>query len=97
MLKNFTNGAVTTDMVFIIPIDANAIFSQFFIASLFGTNSPKIKVKYESIIVINIIDILFHAAKPICGILSFNIGANSLANVSAAKALDKNPARVIPI
>ena len=54
-------------------------------------------MKYDNIIVITIIAILFHAVKLIAGIHLFNIGANSLAKVSDAKALDKNPASVIPI
>jgi len=39
------NGDVKTDIVFIIPIEANDTFSQYFIAILFGTSSPNINVK----------------------------------------------------
>ena len=44
-VKNLTNGAVAIDIAFITPIVPNAIFSEFFIAILFGTNSPNINVK----------------------------------------------------
>ncbi len=40
------------------PIVPKAIFSGFFIATLFGTNSPNTSEKYESINVIKTIDIL---------------------------------------
>ena len=95
-VSNFTNGAVIIDIVLIIPIVPKAIFSLFLIASLFGTNSPKISEKYESIIVIKIIDMFLHAVNP-KGIKFCSIGAKSSANASAANALDKNPASVIPI
>ena len=96
-VNNFTNGAVITDIVFIIPIVKYANFSQYFIANLLGTSSPKTKVKYDSKIVIIIIDIPFHVPIPMLGIKLFKTGANFSANASDAKALDKNPARVIPI
>ena len=80
----------------IIPTVEKAIFSGFFIPILFGTNSPNTSEKYESIIVIITIDIVFQTDIPI-GINSFNIGASSLANASAANALYKKPASVIPI
>ena len=40
---------------------------------------------------------VFHTPNGILGIMLFKIGANSDAKASAAKALDKNPAKVIPI
>ena len=43
------------------------------------------------------IDILFHTPILTAGIQLFNTGANISANVSDAKALDRNPASVIPI
>ena len=89
-------GAVTIETKRIGPTAKNATFSENFIAILFGTNSPITSEKYESIIVIITIDILFHTEIP-SGIKFSNAGANSSANASAAKALDKNPARVIPI
>ena len=56
-----------------------------------------LNVKNDKIIVITIIDNACQNPIPGPGIHSFNIGDNSLANVSAANALDKNPASVIPI
>ena len=89
----FTNGARMMEIARIIPTVANAIFSWFFIPILFGTNSPKIRVKKDNSIVTNIIA-MFFAELPSNGVSS---GAKSSANDSAAKALDKNPASVTPI
>ena len=96
-VKNLTNGDITIEIALITPIDPYAIFSLYFIAIRFGTSSPKINVKYDKIIVIIIIATLFHAPKLIAGIQLYRIGDNSPANLSAANALDKNPANVIPI
>ena len=40
---------------------------------------------------------LFHVELPTLGVILFNASASLSANVSAAKALDKKPASVIPI
>ena len=94
--KKFTIGNVIICINLIIPIVPKAIFSGFFIAILFGTSSPNTSEKYERIIVIITIEIVFHTLTP-RSIQLFNFGANSLANASAANALDRNPAKVIPI
>ena len=54
-------------------------------------------MKKDKTIVIKIIDIVLHASSEITGIKLFNTGANWFANASEANALDKKPARVIPI
>src|SRR5699024_1619998 len=96
-LNNFTKGDVITDIKLINPIVPYAIFSEYFIANLLGTNSPKIKVKKDNIIVIIIIENVCQKLIPKLGAQEFNIGANFAAKASAANALDKNPASVIPI
>ena len=63
----------------------------------FMDQNSDFSVKKDNIIVIIIIDILFHIFKLKNGIILNNIGANFSANASDANALDKNPARVIPI
>ena len=54
-------------------------------------------VKNDKIIVIIIIENVCQKLIPKLGNQSFKIGASFDANVSAAKALDRNPASVIPI
>ena len=66
-------------------------------ANLLGTNSPNTKVKNESINVIITIEILCQTVTLRNGIQLFKIGANLSAKASDANALDKKPAKVIPI
>ena len=80
-----------------MPIAKYETFSEFFIPILFGTNSPKIRVKNDKIIVITIIEIPFQTSTVKNGIQLWKVGAKTSANVSDANALDKNPANVIPI
>ena len=95
-LRNLTNGAVIIDRPLIGPIVANDSFSWYFIASLFGTNSPNINVKKDNTNVIITIAIPFHTSKLIAGIKLYNTGTSLSANASDANALDRKPARVIP-
>ena len=96
-LNNFTKGDAITEIKLINPIVPKAIFSEYFIASLFGTNSPNIKVKKDNIIVIIIIENVCQKFIPKLGAHELSIGASFVANVSAANALDRKPASVIPI
>ena len=66
-------------------------------ASLFGTSSPNTSVKKDKIKVIKIIEMVLQIEILKNGIHWLRVGASISANVSDANALDKNPAKVIPI
>jgi len=65
-------------------------------ATLFGTSSPNTRVKYDNISVITMTEIVFNVEAGMLRPVSMRKSVSLLAKLSAAKALPKNPARVIP-
>ena len=90
--NSFTKGTVSFDTNKIGFAENMAIASAFCNATLFGNNSPKTSVIYESINVTT--------TKAICSLYGIPIPLSTSAklpdNPVAAEALEKNPARVIP-
>ena len=90
-----TMGANSFEIKLTVPDIPSAIDSAFFIAILFGTSSPNISVKYESIIVIMITEIVFNVDFAIGKPSPERFSVSKSEKLSAANALPKNPARVI--
>ena len=90
--KNFIKGNVTFDTNKIGLTENIAITSAFCKAILFGNNSPKTKVIYDSITVTTTKAISLLYGIP----MLFNNSPKVPDNPVAADALEKNPARVIP-
>ena len=98
-VKNQIIGFNTAAKNEIMPQTPFASFSLCFMAILLGTSSPKIRVKYERIIVISTTDtvltvpVYFSEIPKVLIILA----EKPSAKLSAAKAEPKKPAKVMPI
>ena len=94
-VKIQTNGANTQETNFSVPDIPSAIFSAFFIASRFGTSSPKTMLKYERISVMTNTQMEFSVLSEMPTPSPTSHFTSGSAKLSAAYALPRSPASVI--
>ena len=93
--RNETIGLNKIEIPVTNPEILNASSSDFFIAILFGTNSPKTNVKYDKINVIIITAMVSKVERGIFAPIPTTQSTKGSEKLSAAKALPKNPDNVI--
>ena len=94
-VRSHTSGAKIFATSESIPAILSASSSAFFIATRFGTSSPKTRLKYAKINVITTMHADFNASSAIGIPVPLKSVTNGCAKFSAANALCKNPASVI--